>query len=128
MSLSETDRDWNAEERRATERHPIFFDLRVIDLEQDTPLGDVIDISLSGMRIISETPFRVDDTRRVRLAIVLGQGGPQTVCFETHCVWSRYVERLGHYESGCANTLSPAAAAHIAQLIKRIQAMALPSL
>lgn len=128
MSVSETDHDGIAKERRGSERLPIYFDLRVMDPERGTPLGDVIDISPGGMRIIGETPFAVGETRRVQLDIVVGERPPQTVCFDTHCVWSRYVEQLKHYESGCANTLAPSAAACIAKLIAHLQSMGAPSI
>ena len=128
MSASETGPNWHAEERRDSERHLVSFDLRLTDLQQETPLGEVIDISLSGMRIVSETPFPVDARRFVRLDISLGHDPPHTVCFATHCVWSRYVEGLGCYEAGCANTLSTPVAVCIAQLIERLRAMAAPAM
>jgi len=121
MSVSQTDHDSEAKERRRSERLLIFFDLQVIDLERGTPLGDVIDISSNGMRIIGATPLETGEERRVQLDIVVGEGPPQSVCFDTHCVWSRYVEELGHYEAGCTNTLAPSAAACIAQLIEHFQ-------
>ena len=138
MSVSQTDHDSEAKERRRSERLLIFFDLQVIDLERGTPLGDVIDISSNGMRIIGATPLETGEERRVRsnagervsthqLDIVVGEGPPQSVCFDTHCVWSRYVEELGHYEAGCTNTLAPSAAACITQLIEHFQSADSPS-
>ena len=127
MSVSQTDHDSEAKERRRSERLLIFFDLQVIDLERGTPLGDVIDISSNGMRIIGATPLETGEERRVQLDIVVGEGPPQSVCFDTHCVWSRYVEELGHYEAGCTNTLAPSAAACITQLIEHFQSADSPS-
>jgi len=128
MSTFETDHDWQAQERRDSQRLPVEFELRLIDLEQDRPLGDVIDISLSGLRLVSDKPMPSNDVRRVRLDIVLGAGGTQPIYFKTQCVWSRYVEPLGCYESGCANTLAPAAAVYMAQLIERLKTIAAPAI
>ena len=123
MSVSEPNHDDTANERRRSDRLPIFYDLRVIDLEQGVLIGDVIDLSQDGMRIMGENPFPVGATRRVQLDIIMSEGPPQVVCFDAQCVWSRYVEHLAHYESGCANTLAPSAAACIAQLIEQLQSM-----
>jgi len=127
MSISDTNHDDMAKERRRSDRLPIFYDLRVIDLDQGVLIGDVIDLSQDGMRIMSESPFPVGEMRRVQLDIIMSEGPPQVVCFDTHCVWSRYVEHLAHYESGCANTLAPSAAACIAHLIEQLQSMDVPS-
>jgi len=124
MSASETDHDWQTQERRDSQRQPVDFELRLIDLEQDRPLGDVIDISLSGMRLIGDNPMPSNGLRRVRLDIVLSEGDALPIYFKTQCIWSRYVEPLGCYESGCANTLAPAAAVYMAQLIERLKTIA----
>ena len=126
MSVSATDGDGMGKERRRSERHPIFYDLRVIDPDRSVPIGDVIDISQEGMRILSEVPFPVGETRRVQLDIVMSERASQVVCVDALCVWSRYVERLKHYESGCDNTLDPAAAVCIAQLIEQLQSIDAP--
>jgi len=127
MSAFETDHDWQAQERRDAPRYPVDFELRLIDLEQDRPLGDVIDISLSGMRLIGDEPMPSNETRRVRLDITLAEGHVQPIAFKTQCVWSRYVESLECYESGCANTLTPVAAVYMAQLIERLKTIAAPA-
>lgn len=123
MTTPETNNGWNGEERRGSERHSIHLDLRVTDLDQETVLGDVVDISLTGMRIVCDASFPVGATHRVRLDITLGDGDPEAICFETQIIRSQYLA-LGSYEMGCANTLSPSATAQINQLIENIKAIA----
>jgi len=61
--------DWSNEERREYERYSVNFYLRVIDLDSDTLLGDVVDISLAGMRLVSEVPHPVDKTCHAKMEI-----------------------------------------------------------
>ena len=115
--------DWSNEERREYERYSVNFYLRVIDLDSDTQLGDVVDISLSGMRLVSNVPHPVKKTCHVRMDIALGDDYKEQVDFITTSVWAREDLTPGMYESGWSNTLSPEAFQSIQRLIDRISSM-----
>jgi c-di-GMP-binding flagellar brake protein YcgR len=115
--------DWSHEERRAYERYSVNFYLRVIDVDSDTLLGNVVDISLNGMRLVSETLLPVDKTHRVRMEIALGEDDTEHVDFVATSIWSREDLTPGLYESGWKNTLSPAASRSLQRLIDRISSM-----
>jgi hypothetical protein len=115
--------DWSNEERREYERHSVNFYLRVIDLDSNTLLGNVVDISLSGMRLVSEVPLPVENTYNVRMDMVLGEDYKEHVDFVTTSIWAREDITPGMYESGWRNTLSPEAFQSIQQLIDRLSSM-----
>lgn len=115
--------DWSIEERRAYERYSINFYVRVIDLDSDTLLGNVVDLSLSGMRLVSEVPLPVEKTCHVRMHIALGEDYKDQVDFVTTSVWARADLTPGLYESGWSNTLSPEAFRSIHRLLDKIVSM-----
>ena len=115
--------DWSDEERRTYDRYSVNFYLRVIDLDSDTLLGSIVDISLSGMRLVSEVPLPVGKTCHVRLDIALGEDDKEQVVFDTTSIWTREDLIPGQYESGWSNTLSPEAFKSVQRLIDKILSM-----
>ncbi len=115
--------DWSNEERRAYERSSINFYMRVIDLDSDTLLGNVVDLSLSGMRLVSDVPLPVEKTCHVRMDIALGEDYKKQVDFVTTSIWSRADLTPEQYESGWSNSLSPEAFQSIQRLLDRIASM-----
>lgn len=111
------DNDWSPEERREYERYSVDFSLCVVDLDSNTILGNLADISATGMKLVTDTPIPVEKTFRVRLDIALGDDHQESVRFETRSVWSRKDHNPGQYETGFSNTLSPRASESIQRLI-----------
>src|SRR5262245_58951971 len=92
------DNDWSFEERREYERTSVNFFLRVVDLDNDSLLGDVSDISMGGMRLVSAAPIPIKQKFRVRMDIALGDDYQEEVFFEAHSVWGREDPNPGLYE------------------------------
>lgn len=63
-------------ERRQSERYQLMFQASVVDDETDTTLGHLVDISITGLMLASETPLEIG--RRYRLRI------PLPVAFDGH--------------------------------------------
>ena len=125
-TLTETrdDQNYGDIERRHSERHAVDFELYVTEPDRDTRLGDIVNISLSGMCITSAAPIPVDTMRRIQLNVVLGESATiETICCETHILWSRYEEAIGCYVAGCANTFSPLALDRIKHLLNEFKVM-----
>jgi hypothetical protein len=117
------DNDWSFEERREYERMSVNFYLRVVDLDSARLLGDVVDISMGGMKLISAAPIPAEKKFRVQMDIALGNDYQEEVFFEAHSVWSRKDLNPGLFETGFRNALSPHAAASIQRLIDMIKSM-----
>ena len=115
--------DWSQEERRAYERYSVHFYLRVIALDSETLLGNVVDISLAGMRLVSDTPLPVGTTCRVRMDIALGKDYEEQLVFVTTSMWVHADVTPGLYESGWRNTLSPEACRSMQRLLDQIASM-----
>ena len=124
MTETRDDQNYGEIERRHSERQDVYFELYVTEPDEDTRLGDVINISLSGMCITSEAPIPADTMRRIQLNVVLGESATtETICFETNILWSRYEEELGCYVAGCTNIFSPLALGRIKHLLNELKVM-----
>ena len=117
------DNDWSPKDRREYERHSVAFYLRVINMENGCELGHLVDISVSGMKLVSNILVPVNTTFHVRLDIALGSDYQDEVQFETQCVWSQADDNPGQYESGFRNTLPPEAMVGVQKLINVLVSM-----
>lgn len=71
MAESVMSNDWEGAERREYTRYSLDFYVRVYDARSGELLGDVVDISLGGMRLSSPAPIAVDKRFRLRMDLAL---------------------------------------------------------
>ena len=79
--------DWSAEEKRAYKRQSIEFYWRIFDMETGALAGDVVDISLEGFRLLTDTPITIDKPFQFRMDISLENGRKAQTTIEAVGVW-----------------------------------------
>ena len=81
--------DWNEQERRRYERYSVTFYLSVYDQQTNVLLGQIIDISRGGMRLISQEPIPAGKHFHLVLDVSLESGKQQKVLLEARSIWSQ---------------------------------------
>lgn len=115
--------DWDVKERREYERYSVENYLRVIDVETGKHLGDVVDISLGGIRLLSHAALQKGQSFRMRFEIAMGEEYRAEVLFVGNVVWSRNDIDPGFYTSGIKYIqISAAARANLRELINLLKA------
>lgn len=115
--------DWDEEERRAYERYSVEFYLCVYNRDTDALLGHVVDISLGGMQLLSETPIAGGELFRFRMDVSLESGRKEVVEFEARSIWQAEDLNPGFYNAGFQfQALSPAAMQSIQEIVEEIVA------
>lgn len=71
-----------------SKRHSLYF-LDVFDACSGAPLGQLSDISVEGVSILSETPLACPCTYRLRILVPQGNGSEQPLEFEVESRWTR---------------------------------------
>ena len=92
--------DWNEEERRAYERYSVEFYLSVYDRKTNIFLGHVVDISLGGMQLLSETPIASGQLFRLRMDVSLESGRKEQIEFDAWSIWRTEDLNPGFYNAG----------------------------
>ncbi|HRY15474.1 MAG: PilZ domain-containing protein [Candidatus Competibacteraceae bacterium] len=90
--------DWTAENRRQYERYIADFYLCVY--EEESLLGDVIDISLGGLKLLSDEILPIGQIMSLRLDAALESGRQVSLEFEARVVWSDQDENTDRYKAG----------------------------
>jgi len=86
--------DWSENERREYERYSVMFYLEVRDQESDSSLGQILDIGMGGLRLLSDKPMPVNARFHLVLDISLESGKKGELPVEATSVWSRSHKRL----------------------------------
>ncbi|MFM9888145.1 MAG: PilZ domain-containing protein [Burkholderiales bacterium] len=92
--------DLRPDERRAYERYLVDFFIRIIDERDGTILGDVVDISLGGMKLMSEAHLPSGGTYTVRLDLAMESGFKRQVSFAATSAWAKPSEDGKHFYIG----------------------------
>lgn len=74
--------------RRLSRRHLIYY-LRVFDGAGNRVLGHVVEISASGLMLVSEEPLTVQEEYRLRMKIGGLLPQPDELVFQAVCKWCR---------------------------------------
>lgn len=77
------------EDRRQHSRHPTELRLEVFDLHSGQCLGRVVDLSMEGFMLFSDTPHPTDTVIECRLKSVQMVEGIREVKLGADCLWSR---------------------------------------
>jgi hypothetical protein len=75
-------------DRRTIKRRHLIFYLRVWELNEDRPLGHVVDITPEGLMLISEEPMPVDQEYTLEVRLPDTEGALQPMRFRAVCRWS----------------------------------------
>lgn len=94
------DNDWGGSERRRHERHVVDFYIRAVDQSSKKPLGDLSDISLSGMQLTRSEPIGPDQRFECTLEAALESGKRIRVPLSCRSVWCRRQEFGRAYDAG----------------------------
>jgi c-di-GMP-binding flagellar brake protein YcgR len=81
--------DWSPAERRAYERYLVDFHIRVYDEGGRTLYGEVIDISLGGMKLLSEHQVALGGVSVFRIDLAIENGFQRNMTFEATVDWVR---------------------------------------
>lgn len=115
--------DRNTEEKRAYERYSVEFYLSVYDPDTDALVGHVVDISLGGLQLLSETPIPAGEECRFRMEVSLESGRQETVEFTAWLIWQSEDLNPGFYNAGFQFIdLSPGATRSVQAIIDEITA------
>lgn len=117
------DLDWSERERRQYERHAVNLYLRVVSVQGAAVLGEVVDISLGGFKLIGQQRMMAGRRMKLRLEFGLASGRRSGVAFEAKCIWEGPDEVSGLFAAGFAFCeLSGAATEEIASVIAELSA------
>jgi hypothetical protein len=72
----------------------------VYDLQTKMPIGQVIDMSAKGMKIMSEYPIKTNRVYYCSIPLEKKIKGHQEVVFDAECRWCRRNEETSWYNSG----------------------------
>ena len=88
-------------ERRKIPRNHLVHYLRLFDRNTNEVLGNMVDISVSGIRLISEGPVLLDKLLEIRMDFPEEIQGKHWLTFDAVCVWCRIDQSPNLYLSGC---------------------------
>ena len=86
--------------KRRDERHQISFFLRILDKDTDDAMGHVVDISVSGMRVLTDRPVSKDRDYTLAIDLTKDINFEQEVIFTAKCVWIEQDLSSGAYNCG----------------------------
>ncbi|MCG8015707.1 MAG: PilZ domain-containing protein [Candidatus Thiodiazotropha sp. 'RUGA'] len=89
------------DDRRSVKRRHLIYYLRVWRSEDNTPLGQVVDINSQGLMLIGEKPIPTGE--ELALKIHLPDEGEEIkfLNFKAICRWSSKDINTAFYDSGC---------------------------
>lgn len=77
-----------------------YADFSVIDKEINRPIGQLIDISAEGMRLLCQDPVEKGTILKLRIDLPEEVKGSDQLDVETRCLWCRYDEVQGQNQIG----------------------------
>lgn len=87
-------------ENRSLKRWHLIYYLRVFDLETDSLLGHLVDITTEGMKTVSEEPIAVDKEFRFRMEVPLESSEAEEVLLNAHSLWCSKDTNPDFYATG----------------------------
>ncbi|MDO3378478.1 PilZ domain-containing protein [Geoalkalibacter halelectricus] len=87
-------------DKRTQKRRNTIYYLEVFDLESGRLLGRLVDITVAGMMLISESPITPDRTYKCRMSLPADILGRSNILFDATCVWSRKALNSDFFEAG----------------------------
>lgn len=87
-------------EIRSSERRYTNDYLVVFDSKSGSPLGRILNLSETGLKLITGDEVKIDDKISVRLKLPDFIEGCREITFEIKCRWCEYNQRNDWYECG----------------------------
>ncbi|MEW8506295.1 MAG: PilZ domain-containing protein [Candidatus Thiodiazotropha sp.] len=87
-------------ERRNIKRRHLIYYLRVWRLDQDHPIGHVVDINTEGLMLISEEAVPIGEEMQLEIRLPDFQGELKPISFKAVCRWSDKDINTAFYDSG----------------------------
>lgn len=81
--------DLDDQERRQYERYSTDFYLCVYEKDKTSPLGQVVDISLGGLQLVSSEPIPTNKHFDLWMDVSMESGRREQVVFTAKSVWGR---------------------------------------
>nr|MBN2276618.1 PilZ domain-containing protein [candidate division Zixibacteria bacterium] len=88
------------EEKQQTIRRSASQALLVYDLQTELPLGQILDMSARGMKIMTEIPITVYRMYYCRMPLEKKINGKREVFFDAECRWCRKNEETSWFNAG----------------------------
>lgn len=88
------------EDRRKSKRNHVVYYLRVFDRNTNRQIGNLIDISKTGIRLIRKEPLKIDNTFEMRMELPRQIEGHDHVEFEGKSVWCGKDVNTDFYDTG----------------------------
>ena len=88
-----------SEKRQVVRRHLVFY-LRVFDGMSNRVVGHLMDISQSGLMILSDEPVAVNEEYRLRMHLPWEMAGSEEIVFGATSRWCRADENPEFFLSG----------------------------
>lgn len=76
-------------EKRKDKRRNIIYYLRVFDRNTDQLVGQLVDITTSGMKLVSETPIESDAVFQLRMVLPEEIGQKKEIGFDVKSMWCK---------------------------------------
>ncbi|MBM7061500.1 PilZ domain-containing protein [Pseudomonas sp. UL073] len=109
------------DDRRQHSRQNTELQLEVFDLNSGQRLGRVVDLSIDGFMLFSDTPVDVDSVIECRLVPAPPLDGLEEVKLGADCLWSRPGADDGHCWAGFhIIDLAEDQAAHLDNLLRHL--------
>jgi len=86
--------------RRKDKRLQVSFFLRILDKDTDEVMGHVVDISVSGMRVLTDRSVSQDKDYTLAIDLTKDINFEQEVIFTAKCVWIEQDLSSGAYNCG----------------------------
>lgn len=81
-------------------RRTASFPLLVYDMHTNMPMGQILDMSARGMKLMSEEPADVSRVYYCRIPLEKPINGCKDICFDAECRWCRQSDETSWYNSG----------------------------
>ncbi len=107
-------------ERRKTKRRQLFYFGRVYDENAQKLFGYVVDLNEDGFMLLSEEPFPVGESRRLKLEITEDISENPYIIFTAKSVWCGPDIGPGHFNIGFEiEDIQPSDKALIASIVEK---------
>lgn len=87
-------------EKRSLERIRCYYYLKVFDRDSGIDIGSIFDITVRGMKIISDNPFEKGQTRCFRIYIPEGSMHGEHFDLEAEVKWCKKNDKEDYFEAG----------------------------
>ncbi len=87
-------------ENRNLKRWHLIYYLRVFDLDTDSLLGHLVDITTEGMKMVSEKPVPPERDFQLRMEVPQESSASEEVLFKAHSLWCSKDTNPDFYATG----------------------------